>query len=259
MSTSNQSFEELRKRYLLPKTEVHALRIRAFRAVDDYNSSMAFAEGHIEVLRNFGLNLSSAKKTWMESPGVYVIIIESPESGEVFGGARIEVYDGIHTLPIVGAVSEEAPEIIPFLETHKAYRIGEICGLWNSMAVAGLGVGSTYSIRSAIALAGMIGLSELVALCSPYTYRIANNYGFRLLEELGNKGAIPYAGANEIAHVTFQHDVAALPGASEEERNIILDLRNNPIQTKIDHARKQPVEVQYDLTLPPAMLNSAFA
>jgi hypothetical protein len=252
MSTSNPSFEEIRKRFLIPRPDVSALRIRAFRAVDDPASAMAFANGHLDVLKNFGLTLSSAKKTWMDSPSVYVILIEATDGSEVYGGARIEAYDGVHTLPIVAAVEEEAPEITSFLDKHHHNRIGEICGLWNSMSVAGLGVGSTYSIRCAIAIAELIGLTELVALCSPYTYRIANNYGFQLLEELGNKGAIPYAGANEIAHVTFQQDVANLPGSKEEERNLILDLRKNPIQTKIEHGRKKPLEVQYNLLLPPS-------
>jgi hypothetical protein len=232
---------------LLPKIEIEEIRIRAFQATADPESSQKFAQGHLDVLKNFGLNLSSTKNGWMNNPSVYVILIESPVTQEVYGGARIEIYDGHSLLPIVGAVGEEAPEIRSFLDSRKKYVIGEICGLWNSMAVAGMGIGSTYSIRSAIALAEMIGVHELVALCSPYTYRIAHQYGFNLLEEVGNKGAIPYAGANEIAHVTYQSDVLNLPGATEDECNIIQDLRKKPIQTKVENGRKKSITVYYNL------------
>jgi len=201
------------------------------------------------VIENFGLKLSSANEEWMLKPSVYVIIIESLDQSQVYGGSRIEIFeDGAH-LPIEAAVFSEAPEISSFLISRKEYRIAEICGLWNSLAVAGLGIGSTYSIRCGIALASLINVNELVALCSPYTYRIAHNYGFQLLECVGANGAIPYAGANEIAHVTYQDNIQTLPGSSDEERNFILDLRKNPIQTRIENGRKGILKVQYDLSL----------
>jgi hypothetical protein len=185
----------------------------------------------------------------MSRDSVYVIIIESADRSHVYGGSRIEISEDGVSLPIETAVSEEAPEVSDFLQRHRDYRIGEICGLWNSHAVAGMGIGSVYSIRCAIALAGLINLQELVALCSPYTYRIAHRYGFRLLEEVGNRGAIPYAGANEIAHVTYQEDIGNLPNAADEERSFILDLRKMPVQTRLENGRKGILKVHYNLSV----------
>lgn len=248
MSTFNPSFDEIRKRFLIPSLEIREIQIRAFRAIDDPTSARAFAKGHLDVLNNFGLNLSSAKEEWISKPSVYVVIIESPDRQVVYGGARVELYQSDLKLPIEAAVGEEAPEIGDFLKSRTSGKIGEICGLWNSLAVAGLGIGSVYSIRCAIAIATSIGLNELVALCSPYTYRIAHQYGFKLLEGVGNKGAIPYAGANEIAHVTFQSNIHQLVGADLNEMEIIQTLRQTPNQIRIEDVRKGKIEVHYQLS-----------
>ncbi|MFN8775183.1 MAG: hypothetical protein ACK5XV_00300 [Flavobacteriales bacterium] len=247
MSTFNPSFGEIRKRLLIPSLDIHEIQIRAFRAVDDPISSKAFAKGHLDVLNNFGLNLSSAKEGWISKPSVYVVIIESPDRQVVYGGARVEIFQDNWRLPIEAAVGEEAPEISNFLKSRTSGKIGELCGLWNSLAVAGLGIGSVYSIRCAIAVAAFIGLDELVALCSPYTYRIAHQYGFKLLQEVGNKGAIPYAGANEIAHVTHQSNIHQLDGADLSVKEMIQTLRQNPNQIRTENGREEKIEVHYQL------------
>lgn len=248
MSTSNPLFEGTHKYLSLSRVELKELRIRSFRAVNDPLSAKAYAKGHLDVLNNFGLNLSSANEDWQTRDGVFAVLIESCDGQTIYGGARIELYTGLDHLPIETAISEEAPEISRFLKSRKGRRIGEICGLWNSLQVAGLGIGSTYSIRCAIALAGLIGVEELVALCSPYTYRIANEYGFTLLTQVGIQGAIPYAGANEIAHITFQGDVRNLSGAKISEKMIIESLRKEPRQIRNEEGRKGPIEVHYFLS-----------
>ena len=57
------------------ESSIPELRIRAFRAVDDFESCMKFRLGHLGVLEAFGFKLSSATEEWMFNPDTYVIVI----------------------------------------------------------------------------------------------------------------------------------------------------------------------------------------
>jgi hypothetical protein len=203
------------------------LRIRAFRAIDDFESCKRFRSGHLGVLEAFGFKLSSASEEWMFDKKTYVIVIESPDGSHIYGGSRLQFFGPGLELPIKSALKEDIPELSSFLESFSP-PIVELCGLWNSVAVAGLGIGSIYSIRSALALAGILEFQSVVALCSAYTYRISHKYGFNLVEDLADNGKIFYEGANQYAHITLQNDVRNMLGADELERQRIFEIRDNP-------------------------------
>lgn len=209
------------------ESSIPELRIRAFRAVDDFESCMKFRLGHLGVLGAFGFKLSSATEEWMFHPDTYVIVIESPE-GEVYGGSRLQKIGDKLQLPIQSAVGEEIPNLDEYLSEFNP-PVVELCGLWNSVAVAGLGIGSVYSIRAALALAGLLNFQSVIALCSAYTYRISSKYGFRLVESLADGGRIYYDGANQFAHITLQRDVNHMFDSDENERKKIMEIRQNPL------------------------------
>ena len=204
------------------------ISIRAFRAIDDLDSCMRFRRGHLGVLEAFGFELSSSKEDWMSDPLTYVIIIESPDREITYGGSRIQLYGGDLPLPIESAIGDDVPELFQFLKSQEETKIAELCGLWNSVAVAGLGIGSTYSIRSAIALGKLLQFQHMVALCSAFTYRISHRYGFNLVRELAEDGKIYYPGANQYAHITYQSDLLNLPGTDKTEFERIMEIYSNP-------------------------------
>lgn len=185
----------------------------------------------------------------MEDPTAYAIIVESLDRQKVYGGARLHLGKSAFPLPVIGAVSEEAPEIADFIQSLQGQPFAELCGLWNSMSIAGMGVGSVFSIRAAIALAGMVGVNSLIALCSVHSYRMAHRYGFNLVESVGRGGEIPYVGAKQIARLTYQHDVVNLPNSQDLERDAILSLRSAPNQSVAELLRGDNVDINYDLSL----------
>jgi len=132
------------------RESVSAIRIRGFCAKDDLNSCLQFQEGHLDVLRSFGFKVSSTKEDWMMSDKVFVVIVESLCGSRTYGGARIELIDKARKLPVQLAIEDLDPRINDFVDSMKNFRSGELCGLWNSVAVAGLGIGSVYSIRAAM-------------------------------------------------------------------------------------------------------------
>ncbi len=215
-----------------PEKHLNEISIRSFKAIDDLESCMRFREGHLGVLEAFGFKLTSSTEEWMFDPGTHVIIIESVDRKITYGGSRLQLLGSKLELPIQSAVGEDVPDLNEFLKSRKG-PVAELCGLWNSVAVAGLGIGSVYSIRSAIALGGLLGYGEMIALCSAFTYRISHKYGFRLVETLGEGGKIFYAGANQYAHITHQPNIIEMTDSDEIERIKISEIRSNPI-LKID-------------------------
>ncbi|MFN8863827.1 MAG: hypothetical protein ACK5W1_05895 [Flavobacteriales bacterium] len=233
--------------FSIPKEKVDSLVIRSFKAPEDPISSKAFKEGHAAVIESFGFVLSSVSQPWETHQNTYVIIVESEDGSKVYGGARIQIYDKQLDLPVIGAIDEEAPEIVPYVEAQTPYKFAELCGLWNSISAAGLGIGSVFAVRAAVALAGMVGVEKMIALCSVHTFRIAHRYGFGLVSSVGNNGAINYAGAKQIAKLTEQSDIWNLPNSNEIEKEIILSMRNNPSQVIIDRTRGEQVSIRIDL------------
>jgi hypothetical protein len=213
-----------------PEKHLTDISIRSFRAIDDLESCMRFREGHLGVLEAFGFKLTSSTEEWMFDPGTHVIIIESLDRKTIYGGSRLQLLGSKLELPIQSAVGEDISNLDEYLFSRKG-PVAELCGLWNSVAVAGLGIGSVYSIRSAIALGGLLGYHEMVALCSAFTYRISHKYGFRLVESLGDGGKIFYEGANQYAHITHQQDIINLPDSDEIEKLKIQEIRLKPISS----------------------------
>lgn len=227
------------------------LRIYSFRAISDPESARRFAEGHRLVLANHGFtNVVSAEEAWMHNPNVWAVLVDAPDGNKTYGGARVHRYAPGYPLPIQDSVGYLDPALDTFVESNAAKGLGEICGLWNSVEVAGMGVGSEYLIRSGLAIALNVGVNCMFAFCSPYTSRMASSFGFFPLAEIGNNGTFPYPTEKLLATVTFQEDTMDLPGAGEDQRNTIHDLRVQPVQNRIETARNAiSIEVEYNLAV----------
>ncbi len=227
------------------------VKIRAFRATENRVLCNRFIDGHSRVLEAIGVKkVTSSNHDWADNPASFVILVESDDEERVLGGARLQAADGITPLPIEDAAGYLDPKVNDLVKHHMVNGTGEVCGLWNSMEVAGMGIGSIFLIRSALALSNQIGLSSMMALCSPYTTRIAGNYGFLTETTVGNDGTFYYPKLDLLATVVVQKDAEGLSNASELETNRIFDLRRQPIQLADEVARKnQIVQIDYELKL----------
>jgi len=224
--------------------------IRAFRAIDDHEASMKFVEGHKRVLDNVGVtDVTSSNHEWTTNPNVYVILIESGDRTKIYGGARVHASSGELSLPVEEATREIDERIVDIIAEQQQHGTGEICGLWNSLEVAGYGIGSKYAIRSAICILPKLKLKTCFALCSPYTARISGNYGFKIEKSLGNDGTFYYPKLDLLATITFLGNSDLLEGADENEIEIINNLRNNPNQQLDEAGPKGTVNVVYDLSI----------
>jgi hypothetical protein len=227
------------------------IKIRAFRAVDDVESCQKFVEGHMRVLKNFGITMiTSANVEWFTDPDTYVIVAESMDDGRVLGGARVQVAKDKYPLPIEKAVTELDDSIHDVIKEYIPQGVAELCGLWNSREIAGMGIGSVFLTRTAVSIAPQIGIKSLFALCAAYTVQMAQHAGFQIATFLGNNGTFYYPKDDLIASAMLLYDINDLSFASEAERNEINSLRENPVQIKTEEGRRGAFDIFYELQLP---------
>ena len=214
------------------KSQINKLYFKAFRAVDDPESCLRFIEGHRHVLEIFGITqISSAKIEWMYNPNVHVILVTTEENGKAMAGSRIHQADGITRLPIEDAVGYMDSRIHDMVNERMAAGTGEMCGVWNSWEVAGLGIGSYFLSQVGLAVSSAIGLTTLFGLTAPATYRNAVRGGFRVIKEIGINGRFYYPKEDLTATAVLTDELETLPTAVEEVRNHVQSFRKNPKQS----------------------------
>lgn len=229
------------------------IRIRAFRATDDLESCIKFAQGHSGVLASYGVPVvSSANLDWFFNPNIFVIVAESLDRSKVYGGAKLHLKDNYSLLPIEMAIGKIDKNIFDIVNQYAVNTTGEFCGLWNSREVAGFGVGSVFLVRAGVARAGCVianklDINSLFALCASYTVPIAQRVGFAIETSLGDNGNFNYPKPDMIAVVTILKDPKTLASARKSEKDIIDNLRDNPHLERIERGPKGPILVKYDI------------
>lgn len=227
------------------------LKIRVFRAIDDLESCKRFAEGHANVLRDYGVTkVTSAKNDWFFNPDVYVAIVETEESGEVVGGERIHMSNAAHPLPIEAAVGVVDTKIYGLVADYAARgRTGELCGLWNAKSIAGRGV-SVLLTKLGVAFAYKLQMDSLFVLCAPYTVSMCEQAGFTIEKSIGNEGTFFYPKLDLIATALVVKDMGTLSTADPLFLKQIFSMIENPRGTVVEVGAKGYTEVAYNLLLP---------
>jgi len=224
-------------------------RIRGFRAVDDLISCERFAQGHLNVLAEYGVTkVTTAKLDWFHNPDVYVVLIESIDGKEVYGGERIHIANDQYRLPVEDAISVVDPDIFPLVDRYRKEVTGELCGLWNSKAIAGRGF-SVLLTKIGIAIARLLKMGSLFVLCAPYTVSMCQQAGFAIEESIGNKGTYFYPKLDLIATLLMVKDLVHLPLADEDFRQRIINISEHPIQRAVEHGPKGEFTIELDLSL----------
>jgi len=227
--------------------------IRAFRATDDKETCIKFIDGHRKVLENHGINkVTSSNDDWMYSKSVFVIVVETMDRQKLYGGARIHAVDGINRLPIEDATIGMDANIYNIVRKFAVNGTGELCGLWNSMEVAGYGIGSLFPIRAALVVLEQIGLESVFFLCSPLTVRFNKWVGSRILTELGNNGTFYYPKLDLLATAVVLENAIELNTAHPREQERIHIMRKDLNMSNIEKSpfKNISINVHYQLQIP---------
>jgi hypothetical protein len=228
------------------------IRIRAFRATEDSETCIKFILGHQKVLENHGIHhVTSSTLEWMYNPAVFVIVVESLDRSKLYGGARIHAADGKTPLPIETATGDIDPKIYDYVRLYAQNGTGELCGLWNSIEVAGLGIGSYFPSRAAIVILEQLGFDSLFSLCSPATLRFNQWIGSMPFLKVGNQGTFYYPKIDLLATAVFLEDPHTLNNAHPREREKMLWLRQNLLSLNEEKSpfKNVVVQVRYELKI----------
>lgn len=224
------------------------LQIKAFRAIDHPDLCESYITGHRRVLEAVGVTkVTSANTEWVEDPLTWVVSVFSTDDNRVVGGARIQKAGGSLRLPIEDAIGDMDARIYDMVQAHVAEGTGELCGLWNSREVAGLGIGSMFLTRAGVSILNQLNMKSLFGLAASYTLKMAMNAGYEIVHELGQDGTFYYPKENLIATALLIPDIDKLGGADPGERDLILQLRDNPVQSRLDIGRQGEIWIDYQL------------
>ncbi len=221
---------------------------KAFKATEEPELCQVYAEGHVQVLRDYGItNITSNNQEWTKLDVVYCVVAYD-EHGEMVGGIRVQKADGKNMLPVERAVGFMDPRIHEIVGAFIDAGVGELCALWNSKKVAGLGL-SMLLTRAGISIASQVGINIMVGICADYTLKMFTKVGFVVDGSLGSSGEFVYPNENYIARVLGILNARNLETAEEEDRERMLSLRSEPNQLHMENGPKGPFEVEYKLLM----------
>src|SRR5690606_1069478 len=202
---------------------------RVIKATEDILSTEKYIKGHYSVLESYGVTkVTSADRSWVGNPNAYLLIVESMDNFEVYGGGRVQLKSEFFPLPLESAIEEKDVKIKEYLKQYKDQEVAELCGVWNSKKIAGYGIGSIFLIRAGVIVSSILKLKNLMGFCSPFTLRNCQNLGFKIIETLGDKGSFFYPKEGLLATITEIADLENLPNALPVEQEKILFLTKNP-------------------------------
>ncbi|MHA4896147.1 hypothetical protein ACXZ1K_15445 [Pedobacter sp. PWIIR3] len=231
------------------------ITFRAFKATHDPETCEKYIKGHVSVLQDYGItNITSNNNLWMFMDCVYGVVAED-ENGELVGGIRVQIADGVNQLPVEKAVGYMDPSLYEIVKHYIPEGVGELCGLWNAKSVAGMGI-SILLTRAGISITNQLTCKTLLGICAGYTLKMFNQVGFVVDNTLGKGGEFVYPNENYIAWVLGILNAKALETAHDYDRERMISLRSNPIQLFTEPSKDGTVDINYNLVIPPQATTS---
>lgn len=222
--------------------------INAYRAIDDRSLCMQYINGHVKVLEDFGItSITSNNSLWIENTDMYCVVAFDSKTDEMVGGIRIQIANGVMPLPVEKAIGKMDSRIYDVIKNY-AFQggVGELSGLWVSNKLRGLGMGP-YLVRAIISSANQLNFKTLIGICGENTLTMFKNVGFLIDQSLGKNGGFPYPSEDLTAHVVGILNAITLESAASFDKQIMINLRNNPVINRIETNHHFISEISYNL------------
>ncbi|TVR82070.1 MAG: hypothetical protein EA412_02150 [Chitinophagaceae bacterium] len=222
------------------------IKIQAFRAIHDNKKCEQFYNGHINVLKSYGIDpISSAQNAWFYNPEVYAII--AFENDTCIGGVKLHKTGGTQALPLEDSIGFMDERIYDIVDKYSKSGAAEACGLWNSRDFSGLGLSNIMMI-AVVATAHQLNIKTLFGITSDHTEPLFRSFGYRVIRSIGSNGNFSYPTPKYLSRV-IKMNSKTLSSANPYNRRNILSLRQNPKQKMIISNSKVKINVEFDITL----------
>ena len=135
----------------------------------------------------------------------------SADGERVLAGTRLQSGPEPEGFPLYKAVGEMDVKISPWLKSIIPEGTIELNGMWNSIELAGMGLGVEWMVQSAMASMSMLDLRNLLALTSPVPENDETGWvGPNHHDEFGDEGYFKYPTEKlraSIEHFIFPDDL----------------------------------------------------
>jgi len=203
--------------------------LKILRASEDVVLCQAMVEGHKRVLHAYGIkNISSFNTDWMGRDDVILIVAMSADGNKILAGTRLQSGDKPEDLPLYQAVGHMDEGLKPWLATLLKDQTMELNGMWNSIELAGMGLGVEWMVQSAMASMSILDLRNILALTSPVTRKMRDKMGWSIKDQFGDDGYFKYPNDKLLASIEqfiFPDD---LPKSQKEVRVFLDELWADP-------------------------------
>ncbi|MBK8614486.1 MAG: hypothetical protein IPN85_13615 [Flavobacteriales bacterium] len=223
------------------------IRIRAFRAVDDRASCIRYVYEHSRLLEEIGVSSALLHDDrWCTDERTVMVLAEHETLG-IVGGLRLQHAAPERRLPVHVALGSRDTGIEKLVENARP-GMAELCGLWNARRFAGRGV-PWIMTSAAVAAAPRAGVHQLLCLAADYTMKYPLMNGFRVLSQVGEKGAFSYPIPGYTSYLLCHPDTSAMVAGDSTHFRRLNDLRRNTGITRLEVTNKVPLLVTYDLDM----------
>lgn len=232
----------------LRKKEFMHVRIRVFHALNQDIIAKAYTLKQQEVLKEFGVEgVSSAKQNIADNANAYFFLVENAKTGEIGAGMRLEVADSISQLPLEVALKDLAKDLPQRIHRFDNI-IAEACGWWTDSSYSERRL-PKHLLASAVAVAPKLRIKVMLGFPHTITKKITDSLGFTNVRNLGDGGSFLYPNDKYVSTVV-ELDTITLNTMAEEEREKIITLRENPVQTFIISTKEGYfTRIDFDLRL----------
>ena len=203
--------------------------LKILRASEDVVLCQAMVEGHKRVLHAYGIkNISSFNTDWMGRDDVILIVAMSADGNKILAGTRLQSGDKPEDFPLYQAVGHMDEGLKPWLATLLKDGTMELNGMWNSIELAGMGLGVEWMVQSAMASMSILDLRNILALTSPVTRKMRDKMGWSIQDQFGDDGYFKYPNDKLLASIEqfiFPDD---LPKSQKDVRVFLDELWADP-------------------------------
>lgn len=203
--------------------------LKILRASEDVVLCQAMVEGHKRVLHAYGIkNISSFNTDWFGRDDVILIVAMSADGNKILAGTRLQSGDNPEDFPLYQAVGHMDEGLKPWLSNLVKDGTMELNGMWNSIELAGMGLGVEWMVQSAMASMSILDLRNILALTSPVTRKMRDKMGWSIKDQFGDDGYFKYPNDKLLASIeqfVFPDD---LPKSQKDVRVFLEELWADP-------------------------------